>query len=336
MIWKTVCVFGFVCIAGCSDGTEPEHHPSDAELGFPEAFAYTSRDKEGVGIFLRSKEGDRLLTSEFKSAEAPAWSPDGRKIAFHSNDEGHFDIYVMDVASGKSQRLTTDESNDRHPDWSPDGKTIAFVSDRRKPNSAGDVYLMNADGSNIRRLTEEIDGTAFPAWSPDGKQIAFSASHSPDTTALIRGTKPGKSGIGQSDIYIAGADGSRVRKLTDGHAVALYPAWSPDGKQLVFSSLPKDTTHWQLAIVNADGTNSRHLTWADGDNLCPNWSPHKAKILFHSIDSPQAGSPNRTAELWVVNFDSTGMKQLSFSASDNYFAAWRPVARKSSAVRGSR
>ena len=102
---------------------------------------------------------------------APAWSPDGRKLAFVSDRDGPFGVYTPEIhvvnADGSALRnLTRNPAHDSDPVWSPDGQQIAFV------RNCG-VYVMNADGSGQQNLTRNTARDLSPAWSPDGQQIAF-------------------------------------------------------------------------------------------------------------------------------------------------------------------
>jgi TolB protein len=98
----------------------------------------------------------------FKNSREPAWSPDGSSIAFVSDKEGNFEIYIWEIERDQAQRLTHDPGNDRHPSWSPDGKHIVFASDR---SGNWDIYLMRSDGSGITRLTDDPAADVEPAWS---------------------------------------------------------------------------------------------------------------------------------------------------------------------------
>ena len=119
--------------------------------------------------------GDRLLDL-IRSAPAPpdvqtpAWSPDGRKLAFVSRRDGNSEIYVINADGSGQENLTQHPARDSHPSWSRDGRKLAFVS-RRDGNS--EIYVMNADGSGLRNVTRTPSNDLDPAWSPDGRAIAF-------------------------------------------------------------------------------------------------------------------------------------------------------------------
>ena len=109
--------------------------------------------------------GQRRLTRDARFFATPAWSPDGRKIAFEGGRDGTTGVYVVN-ADGSGQRRLARNGHD--PAWSPDGRTIAFFSDTK-------IYLMNADGSEHRPLTKPLapGRKASLAWSPDGRKLAF-------------------------------------------------------------------------------------------------------------------------------------------------------------------
>ena len=187
------------------------------------------------------------------------------KIAFASNRDGNFEIYIMNADGSNQTNLTSDPANDEYPSWSPDGKRIAYSS-MKKLNT--DVYIINADGSGRIRLTDNPAFEAFPSWSPDGKKIAFTSERD-----------------GNVDIYIMNADGSNQTRLTDNPAADVKPQWSPDGKKIAFYSLrndvppKKDERQWwyemnaEIYIMNADGSEQKNITNNPAYDGYPSWSP---------------------------------------------------------------
>ena len=159
----------------------------------------------------------------------PVWSPDGTKIAFVSNRDYLFSLYVMN-ADGSNSQLVTDKVLDLgEPSWSPDGRKIAFSAGVRgtigmsKPSI--DIYVLNVDGSGLAKLTQDSGANGSPTWSPDGKQIAFVSDRDD----------------GKSKIWIMNADGSNQRILPNGQNTTSdgflggQPAWSPDGTKILFT-----------------------------------------------------------------------------------------------------
>ena len=190
----------------------------------------------------------------------------------------------MNPDGSSPTRLTDDKSRteklpdfspvyDSSPVWSPDGTKIAFISNRDYLLS---LYVMNADGSNVRLVADRPLEPAQPAWSPDGEKLAFTAG---------RGGKLGFSKL-SGDIYVINVDGNGLTQLTSGTGVNGSPAWSPDGKQIAFTSDRDDDGPTKIWIMNADGTNQRILPNSQNTSGTgfhggePAWSPDGSKILF--------------------------------------------------------
>jgi len=165
----------------------------------------------------------RLLAGNPKAADAedPAWSPNGRRIAYVGPD---YEIWSMKANGSEKRRLTKGSSLKESPAWSADGRKIAFGDETG-------LWVMNALGTGRRRLAR-VDARD-PAWSPDGRTIVFTSGYS---------------------IYVVNADGRRLRRLAEGNSLGEHP-WSPDGRRIVFGG-PVNTP---LYVVNVDGTGLRRL-----------------------------------------------------------------------------
>ena len=247
-------------------------------------------------IYVMNPDGTNpinLTQSPERADFSSSWSPDGRQIAFTS-DEGfkqrgggsRRNIWVMDADGGNPRNLTNHGAKDLSPDWSPDGMQIAFESNRDGDwefdfwKAPSDIYIMTLDGANLINLTNHPAADGSPAWSPDGNQIAFQSN---------------RDGDDNWEIYVMNADGTNPINLTNHPAEDTQPDWSPDGLQIVFSSNrdgdwekdPKD--NWEVYVMNADGTNPINLTNNPAWDSSPAWEP--APILSIS-------SKGKLATLW--------------------------------------
>ncbi len=238
----------------------------------------------------------RLTSDPAQDSEA-AWSSDGKRIAFTSNRDGDFDIYVMDAEGGNLGQLTNDTFNNGAPTWSPGDWYMAFHSDRQG-DGTDKLYTMNSDGSNQAMLPGSAGDNGYPTWSPDWSHLAFHSNRD-----------------GNWEIYVARYDGSEIARLTNDPAHDFNPTWSPDGKKLAFTSNRGGS--YDLYIIDVETQDLVRLTADDTtDEVQPTWSASGWKIAF---SLKQDG----TRQIHVMNADGTGQVRLTDGPYDTV-PAWSP------------
>jgi len=188
----------------------------------------------------------------------PTLAPDGNSVAYSSNHDGAFEIYVKQLTSGGREiQLTHDGQQNFMPAWSPEGQRIAYYSKGR-----GGIWIIPTFGGTARQLTEF--GSA-PKWSYDGTMIAFQSDSNPDL---------GSSSVGSSTIWVIAAQGGLPRPVTvPGKPVGahLSPTWSPDDRRIAFVDL--DFTSQQIWSTGVNGENLKQLSHRSkaGVALPPVW-----------------------------------------------------------------
>ena len=201
------------------EGTRIAFSKVDISQMFSSASASSSatsmRDSSNeAGIYTIRADGTdlRQLTDDGLD-EDPAWSPDGKTVAFGRLTKANGSIYTVN-ADGGGLRQHTDPPEgfwDSGPSWSPDGTRIAFTRTSGERPNRPDVFTMNTDGTNRRKVTGETEGAYSPDFSPDGESIVFV------------GWKGG------NKLYVMNADGTGVRRLTktQGGIMEDAPDWQP-------------------------------------------------------------------------------------------------------------
>ncbi len=186
---------------------------------------------------------------------SPAWSSDGKLLAFSSSRSGDSEIYVVDITGSNPRRITNTKGPDVSPTWNPKTNAeIAWVSGR---TGLPQIYTMASDGTNVVRVTDQGYAVS-PSWSPNGQFLAF---------AWIRHYGPGAPGA--SDIYVMDLASKQWVQLTHDGGRNDFPTWSPDGRHIAFQS--NRTGKTQIWSMLADGSQARQLTTA-GENSQANWS----------------------------------------------------------------
>ena len=227
----------------------------------------------------------------------PSYSPDGTKLAFTSDRDGDYDIYVKDLASGQVTQITKDGEwsgvPDRRPAWSPDGTRMVF-------DDQNDIWVMDAsDGSDRVRLTDTAAVHEWQAaWSPDGARIAFQR---------------------EDDVWVMDANGSNRKNLTRTPALEdSYPSWSPNGGRIAWAKQSATDSPNDVWKMRADGSGKVRLTSFAGHEGAPAWSPNGTKIAY--IKDAQGDT-----DVWKMNA-SDGSQKASITNNDfdEFYPDWQP------------
>jgi TolB protein len=222
-------------------------------------------------------------------------------IAFQSERDGNFEIYVMNADGSDQGNLTRNPAADIAPAWSPDGTRIAFISDR---SGQQEIYVMNVedtlqgtDGLGVTQLTNSPEVTWLPplSWSPDGARLA---------AARALSFRENREGI---EIYVINADGSGAVAVTGDRFNNFSPQWSPDGQHIAFISLRYTPT--VLYSISPDGTGLTPLGGNGARNAGPyDWSPDGRRLVYFSTARTRFG--DYSDEIRIVNADGSGEKTI--------------------------
>jgi len=287
---------------------------------------------EGIDAEIYSMNADgsekkNLTNTPHHAEQGPAWSPDGKKIAFVSIAhprlpnalKGHLvplrtlwelarsaQIYVMNADGSEQKKLADNSAYGGRPAWSPDGSKIAFSS--YKDGEYG-LCVMNADGSGQKHFTD----SGFASWSPDSKRIVFASYRD-----------------GNMEVYVMNADGSEQVRLTNNPARDDYPAWYPDGDTILFAS--NRDRNWGIFVMDVGGGEQKRLTKTDcveerAITYMPflACSPDGKKIMFMPCIASTDPGKGTLPQIHVMNADGTGRKKLADTGEG---ASWSPDGRK--------
>lgn len=242
-------------------------------------------------------DGDGGNPYRLTDGGSPAWLPDGEKIGFVHDG----DLWVIDREGTNRKNITKGRFKEgiKTPAWSPDGEEIAYRSRVGGIFGITDLYLMDADGRNLKKLTNDLHHEDRPSWSPDGRNIAFSADLRPQENLL------------QSEIFVIDANGRNRGNLTQNpKAGSTHVSWSPDGSRIAYTASPKPLLWYaphNIHMMNADGTNKVMLTKEDrwAYEWRPAWSPDSKKIAFTKH------TPDGFHDIFTINADGSDLRNIT-------------------------
>jgi TolB protein len=232
------------------------------------------------------------VTFNKKQDYMPAWSADGKKIAYTSYRNNRAGLYILNPFEGEIVEVVS-KGTSFAPTFSPDGKKLAFCSTLEEGNP--EIYVATSEGKKIKRLTFNKAIDTAPSWSPTSREIAFTSD---------RGGTP--------QIYIMDAEGSNVRRISFGGSYHDAAAWSPAGDRIAYVSRVDNI--FDIYIMNLRTEQVVKLTESNARNESPSWSPDGRHLIFSS-------NLTGTIQLYTIDYDGSNLRRLT-SKGESKLADW--------------
>lgn len=187
-------------------------------------------------VSLDKPESRHLIgdSGKLSHEESPAWSPDGKQIAFTSTRDGNQEVYLIDAAGQNLKRITQDPGLDAHPTWTPDGRHLLFATNRW-----GDLEIarVDAQGEQVERLTTSRGLDDYPVCSADGSQMAFLSNRA-----------------GQYEVFVMPLAGGEARNISRHAGIDNFPAWTPQGDLMWVSDRDGG---FEIYLLSANALNAK-------------------------------------------------------------------------------
>jgi TolB protein len=205
-------------------------------------------------------EGGQVALTSPEPIISPAWSPDGKQLAYVSFESQKAVVYTQDAASGARQAVANFRGSNSAPAWSPDGQTLAVTLSR---DTGSQLYLMSRTGENLRRLTQSLAIDTEPVFSPDGRNVYFVSD---------RGGSP--------QIYRTSLNGDAPQRVTFEGSYNISPAISPNGRTLAY--VARQGSAYRLHTLELTGGAAPIALTDTNDDESPSFAPNGRLIIYAS------------------------------------------------------
>lgn len=263
---------------------------------FSTQIAFVSSTTGTKEIYIADFDGHnpRQFTNTGAITLFPAWSSDGRCLAYTDYRHGRPELFIKHIKEKRGTVVSFDGSSIT-PAWVPEKFALA-ASLSHEGNPA--IYLLTGDGKIMRKLTRHWSIDVAPTWSPDGKEFAFVSDRS-----------------GSPQIFIKNIENGNVRRLTFEGGYNTSPQWSPLGNYIAYVGL--NNGHHDIYLIGIDGNDPIQLTQDAGNNESPTWSPDGTLIAFSS-------TRQGASRLYVMNANGANQRRLLLLGGEQTNPSWSP------------
>ncbi|MBQ1761969.1 MAG: Tol-Pal system protein TolB [Aquincola sp.] len=261
------------------------------------AYVTRSANRYSLRVTDADGEGGQVALASPEPIISPAWSPDGRELAYVSFETRKAVVWVQDVSSGQRRQIANFRGSNSAPAWSPDGSQLAVTLSR---DGGSQLFLMGRDGGNLRRITNTMAIDTEPAFSPDGRTLYFVSD---------RGGSP--------QVYKMPVGGGGAERVSFTGNYNISPAISPDGRSMAW--VTRQGGSFRLVVADAAGGNAQTITDTTADES-PSFAPNGRLIIF----ATRAGGRD---VLMTTTLDGKIKARLLSSGMDVREPVWGPFGR---------
>jgi TolB protein len=256
-------------------------------------------DNQRVRLLVADADGynPQTILSSRDPIMSPAWSPDGRRLAYVSFENRQTAIYVQELATGQREQVAGYEGINSSPAWSPDGRKLAITLSK---GGNADIYVLDLATRQLSQLTDHFAIDTEPAWSPDGSHIIFTSN---------RGGNP--------QIYKVAATGGAATRVTFENDYNARASYAPDGRSILL--VTRIGGSFRIGLLDLDTGVTRLLT-DGGMDESPSFAPNGAMVIYATLYGGRG-------ILSAVSVDGAVRQRMSQGLDDVREPDWSPVLR---------